>query len=225
MSQTSSGFTSADHQEKATLGRLGKDYILTEDERRAFQECNRESFWYRCVPLSITSMAITQFLILRGSLTASKRFGSLPKVAFAGVCGYIAGNISYMKNCQEKFKRLEDSPLGEALRQRGRPLSPHSGTEQSEFLSEDKAMLQSDGHEGAFRSNNWSEHSALQSHLPAPGLANLGEEEGGWQKLPLSEEPQGRNRGKYEGFHRPPSETPPPKREVKKNIYGDTWDE
>uniref|UniRef100_A0AAY5EK64 OCIA domain-containing protein n=1 Tax=Electrophorus electricus TaxID=8005 RepID=A0AAY5EK64_ELEEL len=94
----------------------GKDYILTEDERRAFQECNRESFWYRCVPLSITSMAITQFLILRGVLFSV--------FIVAGVCGYIAGNISYMKNCQEKFKRLEDSPLGEALRQRGRPLSP-----------------------------------------------------------------------------------------------------
>lgn len=30
----------------------------------------------------------------------------------------MAGKLSYMKTCQEKFKRLENSPLGEALRQR-----------------------------------------------------------------------------------------------------------
>lgn len=38
----------------------------------------------------------------------------------AGFCGYLAGKMSYMKTCQEKFKRLENSPLGEALRQRTR---------------------------------------------------------------------------------------------------------
>lgn len=36
----------------------------------------------------------------------------------AGFCGYLAGKMSYMKTCQEKFRRLENSPLGEALRQR-----------------------------------------------------------------------------------------------------------
>lgn len=30
----------------------------------------------------------------------------------------MAGKMSYMKTCQEKFKRLDNSPLGEALRQR-----------------------------------------------------------------------------------------------------------
>lgn len=105
---------------------------------------------------------------LAGTLSASPRFGALPKVAckskatshninssssskavypqivlafsiflkytlfiwplaymtttpappVAGFCGYLAGKMSYMKTCQEKFKRLENSPLGEALRQR-----------------------------------------------------------------------------------------------------------
>ncbi|KAJ6668536.1 hypothetical protein lerEdw1_012018 [Lerista edwardsae] len=98
-------------------------YVPTEDERRIFKECNDESFWYRSLPISAVSMLVTQMLINKGILTTHSRFGSLPKVAFAGVCGYIAGKISYMKTCQEKFKRLENSPLGEALRQR-RPLSP-----------------------------------------------------------------------------------------------------
>uniref|UniRef100_A0A671KCK8 OCIA domain-containing protein 1 n=1 Tax=Sinocyclocheilus anshuiensis TaxID=1608454 RepID=A0A671KCK8_9TELE len=57
-------------------------------------------------------------LFVLGALTASGRFGSLPKVAFAGVFGYLGGKMSYMKTCQEKFKSLENSPLGEALRQR-----------------------------------------------------------------------------------------------------------
>lgn len=41
-----------------------------------------------------------------------------PALPVAGFCGYLAGKMSYMKTCQEKFKRLENSPLGEALRQR-----------------------------------------------------------------------------------------------------------
>uniref|UniRef100_A0A673HJ24 OCIA domain-containing protein 1 n=1 Tax=Sinocyclocheilus rhinocerous TaxID=307959 RepID=A0A673HJ24_9TELE len=95
------------------------DYIPTEEERRVFRECNQESFWYRSLPISVISMGFTQFLISRGALTASGRFVSLPKVAFAGVFGYLGGKMSYMKTCQEKFKgSLESSPLGEALRQR-----------------------------------------------------------------------------------------------------------
>lgn len=39
-------------------------------------------------------------------------------ISVAGFFGYMAGKLSYMKTCQEKFKRLENSPLGEALRQR-----------------------------------------------------------------------------------------------------------
>lgn len=38
----------------------------------------------------------------------------------AGMCGYFAGKLSYMKTCQQKFFNLENSPIGEALRQRHR---------------------------------------------------------------------------------------------------------
>uniref|UniRef100_A0A3B4E0P3 OCIA domain-containing protein 1 n=1 Tax=Pygocentrus nattereri TaxID=42514 RepID=A0A3B4E0P3_PYGNA len=135
-----SGFTGSDHPGETTplpaeqtdhtsaqlpsasgKGPLGMDYIPTEEERRVFKECNQESFWYRSVPISVSSMALTQFLVSRGQLSSmysSPRFGSVPKVLFAGACGYFAGKLSYMKTCQEKFKRLENSRLGEALRQR-----------------------------------------------------------------------------------------------------------
>ncbi|KAM6962454.1 OCIA domain-containing protein 1-like [Aplochiton taeniatus] len=97
-------------------------YIPTEDEKRVFRECNQESFYYRSLPFSTAAMTATQLLISRGVLTPSPRFGSLPKVAFAGLIGYIIGKISYTKICQEKFKNLENSPLGEALRQGQRHL-------------------------------------------------------------------------------------------------------
>ncbi|XP_053314412.1 OCIA domain-containing protein 1 [Spea bombifrons] len=111
----------------------GVGYVPTEDERRVFRECNEESFWYRSVPIATISMILTQGLVSRGILTASSRFGSAPKVAFAGFCGYLIGKVSYMKNCQEKFKRLENSPLGEALRQGYRPSTGPSGGRASEF--------------------------------------------------------------------------------------------
>ncbi len=54
----------------------------------------------------------------------------------AGVFGYLGGKMSYMKTCQEKFKSLENSPLGEALRQRQRPQPPvWAQHEQSTFKS------------------------------------------------------------------------------------------
>ncbi|ROI15984.1 OCIA domain-containing protein 1 [Anabarilius grahami] len=126
----------------AALGPVGIDYIPTEEERRVFRECNQESFWYRSLPISAISMAFTQFLISRGALMASGRFGSLPKVAFAGVCGFLGGKMSYMKTCQEKFKSLENSPLGEALRQRQHHQTPKFPFEQPGLSDPNKADLE-----------------------------------------------------------------------------------
>ncbi|XP_069780795.1 OCIA domain-containing protein 1-like isoform X2 [Narcine bancroftii] len=108
-------------------------YIPTEEERRVFRECNQESFYYRSLPFSGMSMLITQVLISKGILSSSTRFGSIPKVAFAGICGYLVGKISYMRTCQEKFMRLENSPLGDALRQGRRRFSPQLSYPKSEF--------------------------------------------------------------------------------------------
>ncbi|KAF6372218.1 OCIA domain containing 1 [Rhinolophus ferrumequinum] len=95
---------------------IGADYIPTEEERRVFAECNDESFWFRSVPLAATSMLITQGLISKGILSSHPKYGSIPKLIFACIMGYFAGKLSYVKTCQEKFKNLENSPLGEALR-------------------------------------------------------------------------------------------------------------
>ncbi|KAM9142597.1 OCIA domain-containing protein 1 isoform 4-T4 [Pangshura tecta] len=114
---------------------IGLAYVPTEDERRIFMECNEESFWYRSVPISAISMIVTRGFIKKGILTTHSKFGSLPKVAFAGICGYIAGKISYISACQEKFKRLENSSLGESIQQRHRPLPHEYAARKSEFAN------------------------------------------------------------------------------------------
>ncbi|KPP57081.1 OCIA domain-containing protein 1-like [Scleropages formosus] len=106
------------------VGPREQAYVLTEEEKKVLLECDRESLLYRAGPLAILSMVVTRGLISRGVLSVSPTFGSLPKMAFAGVCGYMAGKISYIKTCQEKFRNLKDSPLGEALRL-GRGHSPY----------------------------------------------------------------------------------------------------
>ncbi|MBN3312736.1 OCAD1 protein, partial [Atractosteus spatula] len=131
---SSAGLTSAQQERGGTpQNPLGVSYIPTEEERRVFRECNEESFWYRSLPFSAGGMVLTQALISRGVLSSSARFGSLPKVAFAGVCGYLAGKMSYMKTCQEKFKNMENSPLGEALRQGRSPGAYRSRPQKSEL--------------------------------------------------------------------------------------------
>uniref|UniRef100_A0A6I8NUY6 OCIA domain-containing protein 1 n=1 Tax=Ornithorhynchus anatinus TaxID=9258 RepID=A0A6I8NUY6_ORNAN len=127
--------------DSVTSGRrnsIGMDYVPTEDERRVFVECNRESFWYRSVPLTAASVLVTQGLITKGVLSGHPKYGSLPKLAFAGIMGYFGGKISYVKACQEKFKHLENSPLGEAMRQRqGRRVTPPGySSEQPTFPSD-----------------------------------------------------------------------------------------
>uniref|UniRef100_H2RPM1 OCIA domain-containing protein 1 n=1 Tax=Takifugu rubripes TaxID=31033 RepID=H2RPM1_TAKRU len=118
MSSTTTGGIGG-RQPPGGQAQVGIEYIPTEEERRVFRECNQESFWYRCKSRSSRCAQMNDTLgQIKGTLSASPRFGSLPKVVFAGFFGYMAGKLSYMKTCQEKFKRLENSPLGEALRQR-----------------------------------------------------------------------------------------------------------
>ncbi|KAI2651935.1 OCIA domain-containing protein 1 [Labeo rohita] len=145
MSQASSGFTpAAQVPHGSSKGPFNASYIPNEEERRVFRECNSESFWYRSLPFSAIAVAVTQVMVSRGILSPSPRFGSLPKVAFAGMFGYITGKMSYMKVCEEKFRKLENSPLGEALRQ-GRLHHMPSELNQSEFEDPNQSESQQSG--------------------------------------------------------------------------------
>ncbi|XP_054238956.1 OCIA domain-containing protein 1 [Indicator indicator] len=110
-----------------------KPYVPTEEERRLLKECADESARYRAFPLAAVSMLGTSFLIKKGVLRDSSRFGSFTKVAFAGMCGYLAGKISYLPICSEKFKKLKDSPIGDVLRQAQRHSSHNRSSRKSEF--------------------------------------------------------------------------------------------
>ncbi|XP_066532938.1 OCIA domain-containing protein 1 isoform X2 [Hoplias malabaricus] len=223
MSQTSSGFNSP---QRTTQGPLGAAYIPTEDEKRVFRECNRESFWYRSLPLSAIAIAVTQVMVSRGVLSPSPRFGSLPKVAFAGLFGYMGGKLSYMKTCQEKFKNLENSPLGEALRQ-GNLRHVRPEMKQSEFEDPNSAAPQQPGFEAA------SQPTEKHSSHPNPYTSPYQEEDGPKKKAVLYEELRSKNRENYEvtltqkaeTLLKPQAEVTAPKKEVQTNKYGDTWEE
>ncbi|XP_061592965.1 OCIA domain-containing protein 1-like [Cololabis saira] len=245
MSSASTGFTE-DQQRTTQQMPLGTDYIPTEEEKNVLRECNRESFFYRSVPFSVVSMAITQALVARGTLSASPRFGSIPKVAFAGFCGYLAGKLSYMKTCQEKFKRLENSPLGEILRQRTGAPPLYSSAGQSE-LSDPNAqsfdsMFQPTETPSSGRSRDYgrgySPEPPMQMSrpddfsLPAQSYDDDDEPK---KKAILYEDLRLKNRENYEVTliqkadtmlkESPQKKLERPKMEEKKNKYGDSWDE
>lgn len=89
---------------------------LNKDELRVLRECNQESFWYRCVPLSIAGVTATQLAVNKGLLSAHPKYGSAFKLMFAGLSGFVIGKISYTRACKEKLMRLDNSPLAESIR-------------------------------------------------------------------------------------------------------------
>lgn len=74
---------------------------------KIIRECQEESFWKRALPFSLVSMLVTQGLVHQGYLAANPRFGSLPKVALAGILGFGLGKASYIGICQSKFHSLD----------------------------------------------------------------------------------------------------------------------
>ncbi|KAM9358474.1 OCIA domain-containing protein 2 isoform 2-T2 [Symphorus nematophorus] len=85
---------------------MGDRHIHRDDVRKVWKECQEESFWYRALPLSLGSMAVTGGLIYNGIWKSSKRFGPFPKLAVAGILGYAVGKASYAGTCRSKFQAL-----------------------------------------------------------------------------------------------------------------------
>ncbi|NWI94544.1 OCAD1 protein, partial [Pitta sordida] len=159
-----------------------KPYVPTEEEKRLLKECAEESARYRAFPLAAVSMLGTSFLIKKGILRDSSRFGSFTKVAFAGMCGYLAGKISYLPICSEKFKKLKDSPIGDVLRQAQRHSSPNRSTRKSEFsdMPSQSFTEPSSPRAGFPLSSGYSDDysstdRALSTYEPIPFSASLNE--------------------------------------------------
>ncbi|XP_078254854.1 OCIA domain-containing protein 2 [Rhinoraja longicauda] len=84
---------------------------------KIIKECKSESFWFRALPLSLGSMLVTQGLVHKGILSPSKKFGSIPKVALAGILGFVIGKLSYMGVCRKKFENAGFERFGHRLPQ------------------------------------------------------------------------------------------------------------
>ncbi|XP_069006053.1 OCIA domain-containing protein 2 [Embiotoca jacksoni] len=124
MTSETSGQTAAVKTEETTAapgsaaGKEGRKCPLTgphihrEDVRKVWKECQEESFWYRALPFSLGSMAVTGGLVYNGVWKSSQRFGPFPKLAVAGVLGYAVGKASYVRTCRSKFQELglQDGP-------------------------------------------------------------------------------------------------------------------
>nr|XP_057929880.1 OCIA domain-containing protein 2 isoform X1 [Doryrhamphus excisus] len=90
---------------------FGDGHIHREDVRKVWKECQEQSFWYRALPFSLGSMAITGALIYNDVWKKSKRFGPFPKLAVAGILGYAMGKASYVSTCRRKFQELGIEPM------------------------------------------------------------------------------------------------------------------
>lgn len=92
--------------------------VFNSDELRVLRECNKESFYYRCLPMAFIGTSAAYMAMRTGYLKQSARFGYAPKMMGAAFVGYFLGKMSYQNACAEKLMRLPNSPVGEALRKR-----------------------------------------------------------------------------------------------------------
>ncbi|KAJ8934251.1 hypothetical protein NQ318_008694 [Aromia moschata] len=98
--------------------RPAPQYKFTQEELRVIRECNKESFYQRCIPLSVFLGGSTYYGVKTGFLRPNPRFGATPKVIAAVVVGYFVGKFSYQSKCAEKLMQLPNSQIGEMLRQK-----------------------------------------------------------------------------------------------------------
>lgn len=88
-------------------------------ERRVLNECMREAFWYRSLPLATLAGAATLAAVRKGRLKANTRFGAAPKAVAAVSLGILLGQGTYItgRHCQDKFvEQVPDGEIAEGVR-------------------------------------------------------------------------------------------------------------
>lgn len=134
-------------------------YQFSPEETRVMNECNKESFFQRSLPLSLITGAVSYAAVNAGYLKRSVKWGPWPKVMFGGLFGYLIGKYSYQTICAEKLMQLPNSELGRVLRERrgkasgelfqGSALSPtivSSGTDTPTLMNDYKSDMDIDMH-------------------------------------------------------------------------------
>ncbi|XP_026759444.3 OCIA domain-containing protein 1-like [Galleria mellonella] len=92
-------------------------YEFTQDEIKALEQCDKESFYQRCLPFSTLFATVTYAAIKFGCLKRNSHFGVYPKLLMAAWMGYLYGRISYTAECDAKLRQLPaSSHLGNVMR-------------------------------------------------------------------------------------------------------------
>ncbi|XP_013162389.1 PREDICTED: OCIA domain-containing protein 1 isoform X1 [Papilio xuthus] len=126
-------------------------YEFTQEEIKALEECDKESFYHRCLPFSTLFATLTYAAIRNGHLRPNPRFGAFPKVTLAVVMGYFIGKLSYQQACAEKLMALPGSYIGQILRDRrdGRTgIAPPPSNQSTSMLGASPSDIYSDAGPG-----------------------------------------------------------------------------
>lgn len=87
---------------------------ISQEDFRLLRECNKESFWYRCVPLS-TGICALMFYLARQKNMRPKTLHILSGT-FAG---WFVGKLSYRRTCEDRLiNSNSNSPFVNAMRRR-----------------------------------------------------------------------------------------------------------
>jgi hypothetical protein len=97
--------------------------VITPEERMVFQQCSKEAFWTRSLPLSLIMGGCVMMGARSGRIPVGEKYGHWPKTVGAVAFGYIFGKASYIEPCREKFlAQAPNSMIAQAIRRdRGLP--------------------------------------------------------------------------------------------------------
>ncbi|KAI8430474.1 hypothetical protein MSG28_000735 [Choristoneura fumiferana] len=92
-------------------------YEFTQDEIKALEECDKESFYHRCLPFSTLFASVTYAAIRWGFLKRNPHFGPYPKLLLAVLFGHFYGRYHFIPDCDRKLRKLPaNSHLGNVMR-------------------------------------------------------------------------------------------------------------
>ncbi|KFM77771.1 OCIA domain-containing protein 1, partial [Stegodyphus mimosarum] len=167
---------------------------LTKEELEIFHQCGRESFYSRCVPFSLAGMAATFIAVQRGILAPHPKYGAILKMAGAAFIGWLVGKFSYRRKCEDKFLRLENSKIADAIRKRRGYTSEMF---QSGFGSSDDTVFKDDSFSFPSSDNYHSSAGSLNldvdKNVQYSGLDDLGRPSTDRENLSFSDENEQQN--------------------------------
>ncbi|KAG8201589.1 hypothetical protein JTE90_011255 [Oedothorax gibbosus] len=188
---------------------------LTPEEIRILRECNKESFYYRCLPLAVAGIASAFLGVRNGYLTGHPRWGPAGKMTGGAILGWFVGKFSYRSQCEEKFLKLENSAIGDAVRKK-RGISRETFADESfSQFPEEEGTYKGDSYKpirSDFNSSTASLNLDMDKNIQSVGLddrnrpstdnenANFGKDEP-IQKITSYEDLRRRNREEYERQH------------------------